>query len=220
MLTAIFGSELRARLLGLFLLHPEAKYTISKLAADSGLTPAALRKELEALVGLGLLRVEEEAEEKKEEKESLLDKKAISRTGKGRAKKVLAPEKPKKKLYAVSSEFILYPELRALLAKAQILSSQKLVAAIDKNFQPKLLVLSGFFTNSPEAQTDILVVGAIKRSVFLKFVTDLEKSLEREINFTIMDEKEFLFRQEIMDIFLYNVLNGKTITLINRLAGK
>lgn len=216
MLTAIFGSELRARLLGLFLLHPEAKYTISKLAADSGSTPAALRKELEALVGLGLLRVEEE----KEEKEALPEKEMAAKKEKGRSKKNATPEKPKKKLYAVVPEFILYPELRALLAKAQILSSQKFVAAIDKNFQPKLLVLSGFFTNSPEAQTDILVVGAVKRSVFLKFVTDLEKSLEREINFTIMDEKEYLFRQEIMDIFLYNVLNGKTITLINRLSGK
>jgi len=218
MLTAIFGSELRARLLGLFLLHPEAKYTTSKLAADSGSTPAALRKELEALVGLGLLRVEEEKE--REEKEALPEKEMAAKKEKSRSKKNATPEKPKKKLYAVAPEFILYPELRALLAKAQILSSQKFVAAIDKNFQPKLLVLSGFFTNSPEAQTDILVVGAVKRSVFLKFVADLEKSLEREINFTIMDEKEYLFRQEIMDIFLYNVLNGKTITLINRLSGK
>ena len=48
----------------------------------------------------------------------------------------------------------------------------------------------------------------------------LEKELEREINFTIMGEKEFRYRQELMDIFLFNILEGKTITLINNLSDK
>jgi hypothetical protein len=81
-------------------------------------------------------------------------------------------------------------------------------------------MLTGFFTNYPEAKTDLLIVGSIKRPPFLKLIAELEKELEREINFTIMGEKEFRYRQELMDIFLFNILEGKTITLINNLSDK
>ena len=64
-------------------------------------------------------------------------------------------------------------------------------------------------------KTDILLVGPVKKRSFVKLVEQLEKELAREINYTLMDEDEFFFRQEVMDIFLYNILTGKTIVLVN-----
>lgn len=83
-----------------------------------------------------------------------------------------------------------------------------------------MLILTGFFTNYPEAQTDLLIVGNVKRPAFLKIISELEKDLGHEINFTILDDKEFKYRQEIMDIFLYNILEGKTIVLIDNFTHK
>jgi hypothetical protein len=122
--------------------------------------------------------------------------------------------------FEINKNFILYPEIKALFIKAQVLSSQKFILNLQKSFQPKLLALSGFFTNFPEAQTDLLIVGPVKRPAFMKLVAELEKDLGHEINFTILDEKEFKYRQEIMDIFLYNILEGKTIFLIDNLTHK
>jgi len=63
-------------------------------------------------------------------------------------------------------------------------------------------------------------VGQVARPAFLKLINELEKDLGHEINFTILEEKEFKYRQEIMDIFLYNILEGKTIVLIDNFTQK
>ncbi|MFA5155230.1 MAG: winged helix-turn-helix domain-containing protein [Patescibacteria group bacterium] len=123
----------------------------------------------------------------------------------------------KKRYFNVNPGFILYPEIKALFAKAQILSSQKFILGLRQICQPKFLALTGLFTNYPEAQTDLLVVGNVRRPAFLKLMKELEHDLGREINFTIMTEREFRYREEIMDIFLYNILTGKTLVLIDRI---
>lgn len=220
MLNNLFGSEAKVKILNLFLLHPEVKYEISKITRDLQLTANSARHEIENLLNLGLVKVSsgqvpESEENKKNQENKDLPKKKTIKNKKEKAEKIL-----EKKYYEINENFILYPEIRALFVKAQILSSQKFITVLEKNFQPKMLVLTGFFTNYPEAQTDILVVGTVKRPQFLKMIAELEKDLGREINFTILEEKEFKYRHEIMDIFLFNILEGKSITLIDNLSYK
>ena len=205
MLNAIFGSEARVKILSLFLLHPETKYYILQLARDLKLPTASARREVENISKFGLISEVAAPLTEFADNESKTKKKEL---------------KTEKKYFEVNKNFILYPEVKALFIKAQILSSQKFLINLQKNFQPKLLALTGFFTNYPEAQTDILIVGHIKRPSFLKLIAELEKDLGHEINFTIFEEREFKYRQEIMDIFLYNIIEGKTITLIDNLTRK
>lgn len=126
-----------------------------------------------------------------------------------------SPEKDKDE-WSVNSQFIILPELRALIAKAQILSSQKFIEGLKKISTPYFLALTGFFTGDDLVKTDILIVGKIKRRLFSKLLKDLEKDLGKSINYTIMDKTEFFYRQEVMDIFLYNILTGKTIVLVDK----
>jgi len=119
--------------------------------------------------------------------------------------------------YMVDKNFIIYPELRALLAKAQLLSSQKFIDGVKEQGQLKLLALTGFFTGDLTVKTDILLVGKVKRRPFSKLLDTLEKDLNHEINYTIIDESEFTYRRAVMDIFLYNILNGKTIFLVDEI---
>jgi hypothetical protein len=125
--------------------------------------------------------------------------------------------KENQKNYSVNRDYLLYPELQALFTKAQILFSDKFILGLQKICQPKFLALTGLFTNYPEAQTDILIVGTVKRSAFLKLLQDLETDLSREVNFTILSEREFRYREEVMDLFLYNILADKTLILIDHL---
>jgi hypothetical protein len=128
--------------------------------------------------------------------------------------------KEEKRAYSANSSFLLYPELRALFTKAQILFSEKFISGLQKICQPKFLALTGLFTNYPQAQTDILIVGTVKRVAFTKLLHDLEKNLGREINFTILSEREFHYREDLMDIFLYNILEGQTLVLVDNLHKK
>ncbi len=204
MLNALFGSEARIKILNLFLLHPEEKYYLRQVARELNLQVNSARRELENMVKFELLRTE---------------KSALSESSPAKKKKG-GEKKGEKKYFSVNKNFILYPEIKALFIKAQILSSQKFLAGLKKICQPKFLALTGLFTNYPEAQTDIVIVGSLRRSAFLKLIKNLEKDLGREINYTIMNEREFRYRREIMDMFLYNILEGKTIVLMDNLAAK
>ncbi|MFA5023856.1 MAG: hypothetical protein WC523_02765 [Patescibacteria group bacterium] len=195
MLTALFGSATRVKTLNLFLLHPEQKYYLHQLARELNLPTNSIRRELDNMIKFNLIIAEKINNSDKENK-------------------ILKKEK---NYFSVNKNFILYPEIRALFIKAQILSSHKFISGLQKISQPRFLVLTGLFTNYPEAQTDLLLVGHVRRTAFLKLIKDLEKDLGREINFTIMDEREFKYRQEIMDIFLYNILEGKIIVLVDNI---
>jgi len=197
MLDAIFSSVSRVKLLNFLLLSTDKKFQLKSLARDLGLTPSSVRHELDNLSKFGLIS-EESQPEKKEEK-----------TGK--------KDKSDKKYFYINTDFILYPEIKALFVKAQILFSQKFISGLQKICQPKFLALTGLFTNYPEAQTDLLVVGTVRRGAFLQLIKSLEKDLGREINFTILSEREFHYREEIMDIFLYNILEGKTMVLLDNI---
>ncbi len=185
MLNALFGSEARVKVINLFFLNSEKKYSLSQLITSLNIPLSPLRREIEHLAKTGVIR---EA----------------------------SPEpNDKKKYYSVNPDFILYPEMNALFAKTQILFSQNFIVNLQKVCQPQLLVLSGFFVNNPEAKTDLLVVGTVKRDAFVKLIKNLEKELNREINFTIMSEREYRYRCDVMDIFLFNILDGKKMILVD-----
>jgi DNA-binding Lrp family transcriptional regulator len=185
MLNALFGSEARVKIINIFFLYPDKKYSQQQIAQTLNLPPNSWRREIDNLLKTGVIK---EAEPE---------------------------ENDKKKYFRINPDFILYPEISALFAKTQILFSQNFIINLQKICQPKLLILSGFFVNYAEAKTDLLLVGTVRREAFLKLVRQLEKELGREINFTIMTEREYYYRRDVMDIFLYNLLEGKKLILID-----
>lgn len=189
MLNVLLGSAAREKLLNYFVLSPERSQSLTLLARDLGLAVTTLRTELNHLVAFGLMTEEV--------------KPSVKGTG--------------QKYYRVNESFVLYPEIRSLFIKAQILSSERFIKSLTKAGQIKFLALTGLFTNYPEAQTDILLVGNIRRPIFVKLLQELEKDLGREINYTILSEREFAYRRSVMDIFLYNILEGNIITLQDEL---
>jgi len=191
MLNQLFGSEARVKILNLFLLHPEEKYYLRQISDDLKLQTNSLRRELLNLEKIGLVVSEK--------------------------RKIKPGGKKEMKYFGINTRFLLFQEIKALFVKSQILSSQKFLNGLQKVSELKFLALTGIFTSYEEATTDILLVGKVKKSDFLKLIKALEKDLDKEVNYTIMDEEEFEYRREVADIFLYNILGGKMIVLIDDL---
>lgn len=191
MLSLLFGSEARIKILNFFLLGSIQGYYPNQISRETGLNAAVIRRELANLAKSGLLK-----------------------------KEPAAQLKTAKSFYCLDDNFILYPELKALFVKTQILSSREFIADLQKICQPKFLLLSGLFVNNSQSPTDILIVARVRRPEFLKLIKGLEKDLGKEVNFTLMDEREFIYRRAIMDIFLYNILEGDNIILIDQLLKK
>jgi len=189
MLNKVVGSEARVKILNAFLIEPDKQHYLRQLARDLDLQVNSVRRELNNLEELGLIEV--------------ADKEA---TGK------------EKKYYAVNSNFLLFNELRALFLKAQLSGISKFIADVQKICTPKLFILSGFFVNSPESITDLLIVGDLKRDSFLKRLRSFEQELGREINYTLMTEAEYSYRLELGDIFLNEILISKKTVVCDYLS--
>lgn len=194
MLEQIFGSKARVKMLKAFLSRPEQKYYTRQLSRDLDLQVNSVRRELENLQNIGII---------KELEDSAIDKEDAKIND--------------KKFYQCDTDFLLFKELKDLFSKANLLSCQTFLNKFKDDKGVKLLVLSGIFTGEVDSLSDLLIVGKINRSKFKEQLEILETDLAREINYTIMDASEYNYRLDIHDIFLYKFKQGETLELINHL---
>lgn len=197
MLEKLFGSRARVKILNIFLLNPREKYYIRQLSRNLKLQLNSTRRELENLENFGIL-----SSSVSMDSEIGGDADGCGKGGQD------------KKYYRANPEFVLFEEIKALVVKAQILYGKDFVDKLQKIGKIKLLVLTGFFANN-NTLTDLLIVGKVNKIKLLKLIRELEEEMGREINFTLMEPKEFKYRRDITDIFLYEILEGRKIVVID-----
>jgi hypothetical protein len=223
MLSHLLGSKARVKILKLFLLNLEEKFYIRQIARDLDLQVNSVRRELDNLEKFGLLLADPSTYNVDT---YLLNNNTYSQSGEeNRLEKAKIMEKPlakkesskqEKKYYFLNKNFVLYNEIKALITKSQILAGKNFIKSLEKISQPKYLALTGVFVNE-EFPIDIFIVGRVNKRNLEKIVTNLEKEIGKEINYSIMDQKEFEYRLEITDIFVYNIMQAKKLVLINNL---
>ncbi|MDO9399654.1 MAG: hypothetical protein Q7T79_03165 [bacterium] len=197
MLDKLFGSNLRVKILKLFLLHPIDKICCRQLSHDLKLQINPLRRELENLENFGILSSGiNDAQEG--------DKKDISWQD--------------KKYYCANQGFVLFDEIKTLIVKAQILYEKDFVMKLQLTGKVKLLILSGIFVNNVNSAIDLLLVGKFNKIKLLKLIKELEDGLGKEINYTIFDTQEFKYRRDVTDVFLFSVLDGKKMVVIDEVG--
>jgi hypothetical protein len=192
----MFGSKTRARLMGLFLQHPDKSFFVRELTRKIDAQLNSVRRELANLIEMGLIS------EKKSE--TPRKSKALS---------------DKKKYYAVNTDFILYEDLRALFQKVQILLKQNLVQEIDDKGKIFYFAFTGRFVDATEIATDMLIVGEIKQALLEKVIQKFEKEIPYEINYTMMPKDEFMDRRHVADKFLSSILNAEKVVMIDKIGG-
>ncbi|MFA6132193.1 MAG: hypothetical protein WC702_04020 [Patescibacteria group bacterium] len=190
----LFGSKTRARLLGLFLENPEQSYFVRELTRKISAQLNSVRRELQNLIEIGLV-IENHG--------------AVA----GRAK-VLSE---RKKFYTANTNFLLFHDLRNLFRKIQILLKQNLVQEIKTRGDVDLLIFTGRFVDNTNVQTDILIVGSIDQKTLQKVVSEFEAELGYEINYTLMPREEFNYRRQITDRFLFAILEGEKVVMVDKL---
>lgn len=201
MLGQLFGSNARVKILKIFLFNPEEKYYIRELARKLKLQVNSVRRELDNLEKFGILvsganfDIEESADD-------------------------ISSVKQEKKYYKANANFVLFEEIKSLIIKAQILYGQDFISKLKKAGNIRLLVLAGKFVNDHNTPVDLLIVGRFNKIKLVKLIKELEKDLGREMNYTLMDTKEFRYRRDITDVFLYGILEGKNIVAVDEMGLK
>lgn len=209
-LTLLFGSLSRVKLLALFVRDYNKSYYVRELTRLLNLQINAIRRELENLSTLGILMIDTRANDDKDLKKLFEGKPLVRSVTRG-----------DKKYYRINPDFLFLDELKGLFTKAQIVTKDNMFANMEEEF-PGLAyaVLLGKFVNDSNSKVDLLLVGDVPARKLDKFVKSLEKSIGQELNYALFTQAEFEYRQQVVDKFLYKILENKKIELIDNRRGK
>ena len=207
----LFGSRTRARLLGLFLENSERAFFVRELARRIDAQLNSVRRELKNLVDVGIvLEVDSDAEAARGQSESPETRPgaAGSQQDSEDGSKV-----DNKRFYQANQNFPIFEDLRGVMKKVAVLMNHTLTQELAKHGRLDLLVLTGSFTDAHSVLTDILVVGELKEEGIQRSISEFEKEIGREVNYTYMPREEFEYRRDVGDRFLASILQGKRVVL-------
>jgi len=194
MLEQLFGSQTRSKLLQVFLSNPEGKYFVRELTRALNSQINAIRRELQNLEELGVIRVVVEDKDKAKDQN--------------------------RKFFQINSKFILFPELKSIFQKAQFLLEKNFAKAVKKLGKVYFLALTGFFVGDKDLGVDMIIVGNIHKKKFDRILRNFEKDFRREVNYTLLDKEEFDYRRSVADRFLYSVLDANKIVMVDEIFNK
>lgn len=204
MLEHLFGSKTRLKLLRIFFDHPHDSFFVRELARKMNTQVNAVRRELEHLTDAHIVTESKTSHPEGARALAVRQKTAVER----------------RKYYHLSEDGLLNPELRSLLMKAQMFGEEKLVADLKKAGNISYMMLTGMFTEAPSAVTDIMLVGSVPKRAIDAIVSRFEKEYGCEVRYTLMTTKEFLYRRDIADKFLNDLMEHKYVVACDTIPHK
>lgn len=205
MLEQLFGSKTRVRLLRLFLNNAKSAFFVRELSRKIGAQINAIRNELENLEDMGLISVVTDPEGLTESEED-----------RGRSKNRRSAQQ--RKYYRLNAESLLYPEMRALFMKSQVMLEKDFIRKISAAGNISYLALTGFFVSEEPCPTDLLIVGKINQDKLSRVIKDFERSVGREVNYTVFTPQEYRYRRDVTDRFLYSILESRKLVVIDTIT--
>ena len=193
-LSKLFGSAARVKLLRLFLLNADIVYDAPMIAERAKVSSATARREALAFERIGLVR-----------RRSFL--RPLARGGKKRTQG-----------WALDERFPYLSELYGLLVNIPPLRSNEIVRRLSRVGRIKFLVLSGIFIQNPDSRIDLLLVGDnLKNGALENAMRALEADVGKELRYTAFETEQFRYRVGVYDRLIRDVLDYPHQTVVDRL---
>jgi predicted nucleotidyltransferase len=120
------------------------------------------------------------------------------------------------RFFKINKNHSLYKELKSIFFKTIGIRGklEKIVKEIEGI--KKAFIYGSFARGEEQKQSDIdlCIIGSIDENYLIKKLTELEKKLNREINYILISEKEYKNRLKNKDSFLENINKQDKINLI------
>ncbi|GAC1390742.1 MAG: hypothetical protein NVSMB46_01120 [Candidatus Saccharimonadales bacterium] len=181
MIEQLFGSKTRVKLLQMFFSNPNRSFYVREITRKIDEQINSVRRELANLLSIGIIS---------------------SETNNNRL------------YYEVSQDYEYYQALSAIFSSSDK-SGDKTVKSIndDQSISTignvEIALYTGQFTRDERSGVDFLIVGDINQTQLTKYIANLEKQEGKEIRYTTMSPSEFVYRRQVNDRFLSNVLESK-----------
>lgn len=203
----LFGSTLRVKMMRLFLFHPEETFDIEQVKKRTRGTIAAVRKELNLLQKTGLL-----------ERASLDlgEEEMTAKTTRNIASKRKTAKRIKEGL-RLSPDFPYTEAFQSILIGSETLKGEAVAKELEKTGRIKLIIAAGIFIGNGESRLDLFIVGdKIKKRNLENYIKALESDIGYELTYAVMDVNEYIYRQQVRDRLIRDVLDYPHERLIDR----
>jgi len=193
MFEQLFGSKTRVKLLSLFYNNPDRPFYVREITRKIDEQINSVRRELQNLLNIGIVR-------------------SVSQSN--------------RLYYEVNPKYKFHKELQSIFqripAKSKEIKQTKEEDQILKQLQKagnvRTAFLTGAFVRGSHQQIDIFIVGDMNKSQLARVIGDLEKEMNRELNYAALTVEDFDYRRNLNDRFLTDILDEKRIILCDKLG--
>lgn len=210
MIEQLFGSKTRVKLLQLFLTNPNRPFYVREITRKIDEQINSVRRELANLLSIGIIT-----------SDNTNNRLYYEVNQKYKYHDALAAIFGGKKLNVSNSSSKSKTAIKTTKAEKESASDEKVIVnnpiaeQIKKAGNVRLLILTGQFTRDNSSGVDLLIVGDMNMIQTEKAISDIEKTESKEIKFAVFKPQEFIYRKQIHDKFVVNVLDSKNQVLID-----
>lgn len=197
----LFGSIAKVKIMRLFLSNDDMVFDNEEISSRTKVPVATLRKELNALEKISLIKKRIFYKEiiKKKNKQEVVEKKKMSG-------------------WVLDTNFSLLAPLKNLLIKGSPLSSKDITDRLKGGGTLKLVITSGVFIQETDSRVDILIVGDnLNNSYLEKAIGILESEIGQELRYSILETADFNYRLGVYDKLLRDILDYSHKKIVNKL---
>lgn len=193
MFEQLFGSKTRVKLLSLFYNNPDRPFYVREITRKIDEQINSVRRELQNLLNIGIVR-------------------SVSQSN-----RLYYEVNPKYKFHKQLQEIFRQIPSKTKEIK-QTKEEDRILKQLQKSGNVRLAFLTGAFVRGSTQMIDIFIVGDMNKAQLARVITDLEKEMNRELNFTTMTIEDFDYRRNLNDRFLTDILDENKIILADRIG--
>jgi len=202
MLSIIFGSEARVRIMRLFLFNGETIFDMDTISNKSKVRKHILKREITLLIKAKLI--------KRGVYVKLVQKKKRGKT---------VSEKVKTDGCYLNQDFPYITALKQLLIKTKMLEGGEIVRRLSKAGKIKIVIVAGVFTQDKDSRVDMFVVGNnVRKAVLNNVIKSMEAELGKELVYVCFDTLDFQYRLGMNDKLIRDVLDYPHQVLLDKIS--
>lgn len=194
MIEQLFGSKTRVKLLQLFYSNPNRSFYVREITRKIDEQINSVRRELANLLSVGI---------------------------------ITSNNTSTKLYYEVNQNYEYYDAFQTIFggvaAKKKSTRASKATDVVKQDGgedlkalgHVELAVFTGQFTRDESTGVDVVLVGDVNMNAVGKFISDLEAKEGKDIRYTVMKMADFVYRQQIKDRFVVQLMSAKKQILVD-----
>jgi hypothetical protein len=201
-LSRIFGSPNRVKIMRLFLFNPDKVYGNDDVAHLTKTPIFEADIETRSLHHAGMLK-----------------RRLITKLVKSKFKRKTYLAKRKITGWVLNEKFPHLSPLQVLLVNTLLLKSGDIIKKISRAGSVKLIIISGVFIQSSDSRIDLLIVGdKFRKTAVQRVIKGMESEIGKELRYSLLTTDDFRYRLSVYDKLVRDVFDFPHKKIFDRLG--